>query len=138
MIFTCCHPALPPEAQIALTLKTLGGFSIGEIASALVTSEANVNKRLYRAKEKFRNEDIAFTVPAGAELFNRLDAVLLVIYLLFNEGYHSSGDNLAIRKDLCLEAMRLAMLLTEKPCHISTGLKDIPDYRRRWRCWSVR
>ena len=115
MIFTCCHPALPPEAQIALTLKTLCGFSIGEIAAALLTSEANVNKRLYRAKEKFRHEGITFTVPSGAALFDRLDAVLLVIYLLFNEGYHSAGDNLAIRKDLCLEAMRLAMLLMDKP-----------------------
>jgi RNA polymerase sigma factor (sigma-70 family) len=115
MIFTCCHPALPPEGQIALTLKTLCGFSINEIATALLTTEANVNKRLYRAKEKIRHEDIGFTVPSGGALFDRLDAVLLVIYLLFNEGYHSAGDNTAIREDLCLEAMRLAMLLTERP-----------------------
>jgi RNA polymerase sigma factor (sigma-70 family) len=113
MIFTCCHPALPLEAQIALTLKTLCGFNIYEIASTLLTSESNINKRLYRAKEKIRNEHIDFTVPSGHDLFKRLDAVLLVIYLLFNEGYHATGDNLAIRKDLCLEAMRLAMLLTE-------------------------
>ena len=115
MIFTCCHPALPAEAQIALTLKTLCGFSIYEIAAALLTSESNINKRLYRAKEKIRNDHIAFTVPSGQELFERLDAVLLVIYLLFNEGYHAAGDNQAIRKDMCLEAMRLAMLLTEGP-----------------------
>jgi RNA polymerase sigma-70 factor (ECF subfamily) len=114
MIFTCCHPALPMEAQIALTLRTLCGFNIYEIAAALLTSESNVNKRLYRAKEKIRNASVDFSVPAGRELFDRLDTVLLVIYLLFNEGYHATGDNLAIRKDLCLEAIRLAMLLTER------------------------
>lgn len=113
MIFTCCHPALPLEAQVALTLKTLCGFSIYEISATLLTSESNINKRLYRAKEKIRNEPIDFTVPSGQDLFRRMDAVLLVIYLLFNEGYHAIGDNTAIRKDLCLEAMRLAMLLTE-------------------------
>jgi RNA polymerase sigma-70 factor (ECF subfamily) len=124
MIFTCCHPALPPEARIALTLKTLCGFSITEIAAALLTTEANVNKRLYRAREKIRNEDIGFAVPSGLALFSRLDVVLLVIYLLFNEGYHSAGDNMAIRKDLCLEAMRLAMLLTERP--------DMKGYAPTW------
>lgn len=115
MIFTCCHPALALEAQIALTLKTLCGFSIYEIAAALLASETNINKRLYRAREKIRQEKIDFSVPSGRDLFERLEAVLLVIYLLFNEGYHATGDDLAIRKDLCLEAMRLAMLLTEKP-----------------------
>ena len=115
MIFTCCHPALPAEAQVALTLKTLCGFSIEEIASALLTSEANISKRLYRAKEKIRSEQVDFSVPFGSHLRHRLDAVLLVIYLLFNEGYSATSDNPAIRKDLCLEAMRLAMLLTEKP-----------------------
>ena len=115
MIFTCCHPALPMEGQVALTLKTLCGFSIPEIAAALLTSESTINKRLYRAKEKIRQELIQFTVPSGLSLVPRLDAVLLVIYLLFNEGYNSSGDNPVIRQDLCLEAMRLAMLLIEKP-----------------------
>ena len=115
MIFTCCHPELPVEAQIALTLKTLCGFSIPEISAALLTTEANVNKRLYRAKEKIRAQHIDFSVPAGVHLRERLDAVLLAIYLLFNEGYNSSGDNPAIRHDLCLEAMRLGMLLTEHP-----------------------
>ena len=115
MIFTCCHPDLPTEAQIALTLKTLCGFSIAEIGTALLTTESNINKRLYRAKEKIRSESIDFTVPRGVHLSYRLDAVLLVIYLLFNEGYNSAGDNPAIRKDLCLEALRLAMLLTEGP-----------------------
>jgi RNA polymerase sigma-70 factor (ECF subfamily) len=115
MIFTCCHPALPMEGQLALTLKTLCGFNVAEIAAAMLTTESNINKRLYRVKEKIRNEEIPFTVPAGHQLLPRLDAVLLVIYLLFNEGYNSSGDNAVIRQDLCLEAMRLAMLLTEKP-----------------------
>jgi RNA polymerase sigma factor (sigma-70 family) len=115
MIFTCCHPALPMDSQLALTLKTLCGFNITEIAAAMLTTESNINKRLYRAKERIRNEEIPFTVPAGHHLLPRLDAVLLVIYLLFNEGYNSSGDNTVIRQDLCLEAMRLAILLTEKP-----------------------
>jgi RNA polymerase sigma-70 factor (ECF subfamily) len=115
MIFTCCHPALPMESQLALTLKTLCGFSIAEIAAAFLTTESTVNKRLYRAKEKIRQELIQFTVPTGQSLLTRLDAVLLVIYLVFNEGYNSSGDNAVIRHDLCLEAIRLAMLLTETP-----------------------
>ena len=115
MIFTCCHSALPMEGQLALTLKTLCGFSVPEIAAAMLTTESNINERLYRAKEKIRNEEIPFTVPSGLHLLPRLDAVLLVIYLLFNEGYNSSGENAVIREDLCLEAMRLAMLLTEKP-----------------------
>lgn len=123
MIFTCCHPALPPEGQLALTLKTLCGFSIPEIAAAMLTTESNINKRLYRVKEKIRNEEIPFTVPAGHHLLPRLDAVLLVIYLLFNEGYNSSGDNAVIRQDLCLEAMRLAMLLTEKP--VTNGYQPV-------------
>lgn len=113
MMFTCCHPALPADAQIALTLKTLCGFSIPEISSALLTSESTINKRLYRAKEKIRNEQIDFAVPSGKELQQRLDAVLLVIYLLFNEGYNSASEQITIRKDLCLEAMRLARLLVE-------------------------
>src|SRR5579863_1767744 len=95
MIFTCCHPALPMAGQLALTLKTLCGFNIAEIAAAMLTTESNINKRLYRIKEKIRNEEIPFTVPAGHQLLPRVDAV--------------------IRQDLCLEAMRLAMLLTEKP-----------------------
>lgn len=115
MIFTCCHPALSRESQIALTLKTLCGFSIKEIANALLTNEATINKRLYRAKEKIRKGDIRFEVPLGNELLKRLEAVYLTIYLLFNEGYNSSTDNTLIRKDLCSEAMRLTYLLTEKP-----------------------
>jgi len=113
MIFTCCHPLLSTESQIALTLKTLCGFSIKEIAHTLLTTESNINKRLFRAKEKIRSQDIHFEVPAGKELACRMDSALLAIYLLFNEGYYSSASDLVIRRDLCLEAMRLAMLLTE-------------------------
>jgi len=123
MIFTCCHPALPMEGQLALTLKTLCGFGIPEIAAAMLATESNINKRLYRAKEKIRRENIPFIVPAGYHLLPRLDAVLLVIYLLFNEGYNSSGENAVIRQDLCLEAMRLAMLLTEKP--VTNGYRPV-------------
>jgi RNA polymerase sigma-70 factor (ECF subfamily) len=89
----------------------------------MLTTEANINKRLYRAKERIRNEEIPFTVPAGNQLLPRLDAVLLAIYLLFNEGYNSSGDNTVIRQDLCLEAMRLAALLTEKP--VTNGYRPV-------------
>jgi RNA polymerase sigma factor (sigma-70 family) len=113
MIFTCCHPALPPEAQIALTLKTLCGFSIYEIACALLTSESNINKRLYRAKEKIRNHQLDFAVPSGKDLYQRLDAVLLVIYLVFNEGYIATGNAVTIRREMCLDALRLGLLLTE-------------------------
>ena len=123
MIFTCCHPALPMEGQLALTLKTLCGFSVPGIAAAMLTTESNINKRLYRAKEKIRNEEISFTVPSGHHLLPRLDAVLLVIYLLFNEGYNSSGENAVIREDLCLEAMRLAMLLAEYP--LTSGYQPV-------------
>ena len=115
MIFACCHPALPAEVTVALTLKTLCGFSVAEISAALLTPEANIQKRLYRAREKIRSENIDFTVPAGIDLLPRLDAVLLVIYLLFNEGYSATGDSPILREDLCLEAMRLGMLLTEHP-----------------------
>ncbi|HEV9038554.1 MAG TPA: DUF6596 domain-containing protein, partial [Puia sp.] len=98
-----------------MTLKTLCGFGTTEISAALLTTEANVQKRIYRAKEKIRSESIDFTVPTGKDLRERLDVVLLVIYLLFNEGYSATGDNPVLRKDLCLEAMRLGMLLTEHP-----------------------
>jgi RNA polymerase sigma factor (sigma-70 family) len=115
MIFTCCNPMLSTESQVALTLKTLCGFSIPEIACSLLTNEDTVNKRLYRAKEKIRNSNIPFEIPKGKELYQRLDAVYLIIYLIFNEGYNSISDDLVIRKDLCWEAMRLAGLLLEKP-----------------------
>jgi len=115
MIFTCCHPALPSESQIALTLKTLCGFSIAEIARAFLTNEAVINKRLYRAKQKIAEENIVFEIPTGPALRERLDNVLSSLYLLFNEGYNSTHSDRLIREDLLSEAMRLATLLTDHP-----------------------
>jgi RNA polymerase sigma factor (sigma-70 family) len=115
MIFACCAPQINIESQIALTLKTLCGFSIKEIAKAFVTTEDTINKRLMRARQKIRTENISLEVPSGAQLSARLQSVLKAIYLLFNEGYNSSADEMIIRKDVCLEAMRLAILLTEQP-----------------------
>jgi RNA polymerase sigma-70 factor (ECF subfamily) len=115
MMFMCCHPSVPQEAQVALALKTLCGFSPGEIAKAFLTSEAAVAKRLTRAKRRIREASIPFELPAGDELRERLDGVLQTIYLLFNEGYKaSSGDNI-VRKELCEEAVRLCALLAGHP-----------------------
>lgn len=116
LIFACCHPLVPHDDQTALALKTLCGFSPGEIAKAYLTTEAAVAKRLTRARQKIRDLGIPFEIPAGEELSTRLDGVLHVLYLLFNEGYKaSSGDNL-IREDLCAEAIRLTTLLANHPC----------------------
>ena len=115
LMFACCHPALSPEDQTALALKTLCAFSANEIANAFLTTEAAIAKRLTRAKQKIRDEHIPFEIPAGDELSRRLDAVLQTLYLLFNEGYKaSSGDDL-IKEDLCQEAIRLGALLAEHP-----------------------
>lgn len=113
MIFTCCHNSLNTASQIALTLKTLCGFGIKEIANALLTTESTVNKRLYRAKEKIRESRLSFDIPQGKELNQRLDTVSLTLYLLFNEGYNSSSGNSVIQKELCLEAIRLTKLLVD-------------------------
>ena len=115
MIFTCCHPDLPAESQIALTLKTLCGFGNSEIERALLTSEANVKKRIARAKRKLADAEINFEVPAGEGLKARLNSVHTVLYLLFNEGYSSSQPHELIRRDLCEEAIRLCLLLYEHP-----------------------
>ena len=115
MIFAACHPAIPEEAQIALVLKTLCGFSVEEIANAFLTGKDTIEKRLYRAKEKIREGNIHLDVPTGNDLQTRLETVLQCIYLLFNEGYNSSTTDSIIRKDLCYEAMRLCILLTENP-----------------------
>ncbi len=115
MIFTCCHPAIFPDSQVAFALKTLCGFSIPEIAKAFLTSEENINKRLVRARQKIRDNKIPFEVPQGKALEQRLDAVLETIYLLFNEGYSASrGDDL-IRYELCEEAIRLAKIIDAHP-----------------------
>ncbi len=115
MIFTCCHHAIPEESQIAISLKTLCGLSVGEIAKAYLTSEETVAKRIYRAKEKIRQENILLEVPPADTVAPRLDAVLRVLYLMFNEGYNSSQRDQLIREDLCAEAMRLTHLVTQHP-----------------------
>lgn len=115
MMFACCHPAIPLESQIALTLKTLCGLSINEIAKAFLTNEETISKRVYRAKEKIKTEKIELDVPGSVELPERVDAVLKSLYLLFNEGYNSSHPEKLIRDDLCEEAMRLCLLLTQHP-----------------------
>ena len=113
MIFACCHPQLPPASRIALTLKTLCGVGSGEIARALLTSEAAVKKRIARAKALFRSQPISLEVPTGAGLEHRLESVHLVVYLLFNEGYNSAAASAVIRRDLCEEALRLGQLLAQ-------------------------
>jgi len=113
MIFACCHPALKEEDQIALTLKTVSGFGTAEIARALVTNEAVVQKRLYRARQFIKDHDIQLEIPSGQALVPRLETVYTVLYLLFNEGYNSLKADELIREDLCMEAMRLCLLLTE-------------------------
>ncbi len=113
MIFACCHPSIPPESQIALTLKTLCGLNTGEIARAFLTNEDTISKRIYRAKEKIRTEKIELDLPETEQLNDRIDAVLKSLYLLFNEGYNSSHPQQLIREDLCAESMRLCYLLTQ-------------------------
>jgi RNA polymerase sigma-70 factor, ECF subfamily len=110
LIFTCCHPALAPAAQIALTLRLLGGLQTPEIARAFLVPEATMAQRIVRAKRKIKAAGIPYRVPGDAELPDRLSAVLTVVYLVFNEGYDSSGETL-LREDLCSEAIRLARLL---------------------------
>ena len=113
MMFACCHPLIPAESQIALTLKTLCGLSATEIAHAFLTTDETIAKRIYRAREKIKAEQIELTAPNGQELQERLDAVLKSLYLLFNEGYNSSHPDQLIREDLCEEAIRLCHLLTQ-------------------------
>jgi RNA polymerase sigma-70 factor (ECF subfamily) len=108
LVFTCCHPSLAPAAQIALTLRLLGGLETPEIARAFLVPEATMAQRIVRAKRKIKDAGIPYRIPTGAELPSRLPPVLAVLYLVFNEGYAASAGTELVRADLCAEAVRLA------------------------------
>lgn len=113
MMFAICHPSIPPEAQVGLSLRILCGFGIQEIAEAFLTNKETINKRLFRAKEKLREGEIRIELPKPSEIEKRLETVLTTIYLLFSEGYYSVSQNQTVRKELCVEAMRLCNMLIE-------------------------
>jgi len=115
MMFSCCHPQLSLDAQVTLILKTLCGFSVAEIAHALLASEESIEKRLGRARKQFRDSGRFVEFTGAAETPERLNAIYQAIYLLFNEGYHGSQSEQTVREDLCFEAIRLALLLSEHP-----------------------
>lgn len=111
MMFVCCHPSLSSESQVALILKTLCGFSVTEIAKAFVSSYDTIEKRLYRARQTFREQKIDFELPSPSELDSRMENVLMAVYLLFNEGYNSTNHEDLIRNDVMSEAMRMCELI---------------------------
>lgn len=115
LLFVCCHEGVPAESRVALALRTLCGFSTAEIARALLTTDANVQKRIERARDRLRELDVDFDTPPAPQLCVRLDAVLAVIYLLFSQGCYVTHDDLPIRRDLCDEAHRLARMLAAHP-----------------------
>ncbi|MFR9779064.1 RNA polymerase sigma factor [Micromonospora sp. MS34] len=156
LLFLCCHPSLPPAGQIALTLRAVGGLSTAEVARAFLVPEGTMTRRITRAKQRIRDSGLPFALPAGPERAARLDAVLHVLYLIFNEGYASTAGEHLHRADLCAEAIRLARLLhrlTDHPevtgllalmllIHARTPARTGPDGtlvpmaeqdRRRWR-----
>ena len=122
MIVACCAPALPSEARVALTLKAVSGFSVAEIARAFLAEERTIAQRLVRAKRRIREAGITLALPSPAELPGRLDSVLQVLYLLYNEGYGAHAGEDLVREDLCGEAIRLAQLLASRP---DTGLPTV-------------
>ncbi|WP_406044426.1 sigma-70 family RNA polymerase sigma factor [Micromonospora sp. NBC_00898] len=113
LLFLCCHPSLPPAGQIALTLRAVGGLSTAEVARAFLVPEATMTRRITRAKQRIRDSGLPFAPPVGADRAARLDAVLHVLYLIFNEGYASTSGPQLHRADLCAEAIRLARMLHE-------------------------
>lgn len=113
LVFTCCHPGLPPDSRVALTLKLVGGLSTAEIARAFLVPEPTIAQRLVRAKRTIRDRALPYEVPEGAELADRLPAVLAVVYLIFNEGYAAHSGDALVRLDLCEEALRLGHMLVE-------------------------
>jgi RNA polymerase sigma-70 factor (ECF subfamily) len=113
MMFAICHPTISPESQVGLSLRILCGFGIDEIAGAFLTNRETINKRLFRAREKLREEKIKIEMPEPAQIEKRMDSVITTIYLLFNEGYYSQSQDSTLRKDFCLEAMRLCYMLVE-------------------------
>lgn len=115
MMFAICHPCIPTESQVGLSLRILCGFGIEEIADAFLSNRETITKRLFRAREKLREEKIKIELPAPNDIEQRLMPVLTTIYLLFNEGYYSVSRDKTLRTDLCLEAMRLCYLLVENP-----------------------
>lgn len=125
MLFAICHPSIRVESQIALALRLLCGFGVDEIANAFLTNKETISKRLFRAKETLRNENIVVEFPTKAEVALRLEAVLRTLYLLFSEGYCSETDDAVIREDLCIEAMRLTHLLLESPYGDSPGVSAL-------------
>ncbi len=115
LVFACCHPVLQQGDQIAFTLQLASGFSVREIARALLTAEETIKKRLQRARKRIKDNNIRLQIPDGPDLSRRVDAVLQVLYLTFNEGYHSTSSETVIRRDLCAEAMRLTKIVCEHP-----------------------
>lgn len=113
MMFAICHPLIPAESQIGLALRILCGFGIEEIANAFLSNKETISKRLLRAKEKLKQENVMIAFPSQQEIYKRLHNVLLTLYLLFNEGYYSESKNIVLREDLCQEAMRLTYLLAD-------------------------
>ncbi|HSS96654.1 MAG TPA: sigma-70 family RNA polymerase sigma factor [Terriglobales bacterium] len=113
MVMMCCHPALAREARVALSLKTIGGFNVREIARAFLAEETTISQRLVRAKRQIRDLNLKFEMPTGAELSERLQSALEVIYLMFNEGYAAQSGEDLVRQDLCGEALRLGKLLAD-------------------------